>query len=318
MVTAQADVAPGILSRIKNSRAMDRIYMTGCEAIQGLLYRLSPDLTARFRYRRETGRSLPLDHPATFDEKLFWLMLRWHLPLKAQCADKFGMRDYVEGMGYGHLLVDLLGVYERSSDIDFAALPDRFALKCSHGCGFNILCRDKDTLDIPDTRRRLDRWMATNYAKVHGEVQYESLRPRILCERFLDDGSGGPPADFKLHSFHGKVHFTTVCTGRGADGQGANYDHYDRAWQHQLALSMYGCHPERWVSQPECYPAMLEAAEALSKPFPYVRMDFYAVGGKPLLGEMTFTPAGCIDTGYTVETQRELGALIQLPAPVGR
>ncbi|GLH68851.1 glycosyl transferase [Geothrix rubra] len=318
MVMVQEQQAPGVLRRIKDSPAVERLYIAVFRVIDALLYQVSPALTARSRYRRMMGRRLPLDRPVTFDEKLIWLMLYWHHPLKTQCADKLGMRSYVEGLGYGHLLVDLLGVYERVSDIDFTRLPDRFVLKCTHGSGYNIFCLDKGKLDTDQALRRLHRWMGQNYARVHGEVQYEGIQPRILCESFLDSGSDRLPSDYKLHCFHGKVHFTTVCTGRDVRGGCAQYDHYDRDWQKQLAISKFGLHPERWHVQPESYATMIEAAEALSKPFPYVRMDFYCVGGKPYLGEMTFTPTGCIDTGYTDEVQAQLGGMIQLPERLER
>lgn len=299
--------------RLKRSGHLRGLVGFWRKAYPRLLYRLSPALLAKHRYLRETGRPLPLDRPVTFDEKLLWLMLYWRHPLKTQCADKYAMRAYAADRGYGHLLVDLLGVFERASDIDFDQLPERFALKATHGCGFNLICRDKAGLDAEAARVQLDRWLKEDFSEVFGEVQYADIPPRLICERFLDDGTGAFPSDFKLHCFHGRVHFTTVCTGRGADGQGAAYDHYDRAWAIQMPISKSGVHPERWRSRPDCYPEMLEAAEALSKPFPYVRMDFYALGGKPLLGEMTFTPAGCIDTGYTDEAQRALGDLIHLP-----
>ena len=285
-------------------------------AYSRMLYRISPVLLAKYRYRRETGRRLRLDQPLTFDEKLFWLMLFWRDPLKTQCADKYGMRAYATDLGYARLLVDLLGVYEKPEDIDFALLPERFVLKATHGCGFNLICRDKANLDFGEARKLLRQWLATDFSRVHGEVQYAGITPRIICERFLDDGTGALPSDYKLHCFHGKVYFTTVCTGRGPDGEGAAYDHYDREWATQMPISKSGVHPERWRPQPPCYPEMLEAAEALSKPFPYVRMDFYAVGPKAVLGEMTFTPAGCIDTGYTDEAQRAMGDLIHLPEPL--
>jgi hypothetical protein len=299
--------------RIWNSPSLQSLYVSLYKIYPRILFYLSPVLMARHRYRIHVGRRLPLHDPKTFDEKLFWLMLYWRHPLKTQCADKYGMRVYLEAQGYGDLAVDLLGIYEKSSDIDFATLPDRFVLKCTHGCGFNILCRDKKTLNIGETCRQLDVWMKQDFSKVHGEIQYAEIQPRILCEQFLDDGSGGALTDYKLHCFHGKPHFTTVCSGRGPDGQGAAYDHYDRDWQRQMAISRSGVHPERWRPCPAAYPEMLEAAEALSKPFPYVRLDFYCLSDRIMLGEMTFTPAGCIDTGYTDEAQEQLGALIQLP-----
>jgi len=318
MVTDSLVQRPRFRDRLKRATGLEALhaYLRTLEPppfLYPFLYRLSPVLLAKVRYRIEGGQWLALDDPKSFDAKLLWLMLYWRHPLKTQCADKFEMRPYVEGLGFGHLLVELLGVYEHASDIDFASLPDRFVLKCTHGCGFNIICRDKTKLDIQGTRHQLDAWMKQDYAKVHGEVQYADIKPRIQCERFLDDGSGALPSDFKLHCFHGKVVFTTVCTGRGPDGQGAAYDHFDRGWEKQLAISRSGVHPERWSPRPACYSEMLEAAEALSRPFPYVRMDFYAMGERALLGEMTFTPGGCIDTGLTDQAQAFLGDLILLP-----
>ena len=65
----------GILERFKNSLPVDRVYSSFFGTLHAALYRLSPVLTARHRYRLEMGRALRLDHPVTFDEKLFWLML---------------------------------------------------------------------------------------------------------------------------------------------------------------------------------------------------------------------------------------------------
>lgn len=313
MVMAAESRDTWLRASLKRSGGLRRLVALWRREYPRLLYRISPVLMAKHRYRTETGRRLRLEAPLTFDEKLLWLMLYWRHPLKTRCADKYAMRAYASELGYGHLLVDLLGVYERADEIDFDGLPDRFVLKATHGCGYNLICRDKAGLDAEAARRQLAEWLEEDFARVFGEVQYADIPPRIICERFLDDGTGALPSDFKLHCFHGRVHFTTVCTGRGAEGQGAAYDHYDRDWARLMPISKSGIHPERWRPQPACYPGMLEAAEALSKPFPYVRMDFYAVGGKALLGEMTFTPAGCIDTGYTEEAQLAMGALIHLP-----
>jgi hypothetical protein len=278
-----------------------------------LLYRTSPVLLARFRYRTVTGRSLRLRSPVTFDEKLLWLMLYWRHPLKTRCTDKYAMRGFIEEMGFGHLLPGLYGVYEKGRDIDFAILPERFVLKATHGCGFNIICPDKKDLDAEAARRQLDSWLKKDFSRVYGEVHYAGIKPRIICEQLLDDGTGRLPRDFKLHCFHGRVHFTTVCSGRDPAGWNATYDHFDRDWRTKLPLSKSGLHLERAIPMPEAYPAMREAAEALSQPFPYVRMDFYSIRGSAVLGEMTFSPCGCIDTGYTEDTQNMLGGLIHLP-----
>ncbi len=267
----------------------------------------------RERFRKETGRSLNLKNPRTFDEKLLWIELYWRHPLKTRCTDKYALRAYVEEQGYGRLLPELLGVYEQSSAIDFDALPERFVLKCTHGWGFNIICRQKSGLDRTAARRQLDSWMKMDFSRRFGEIHYAGIRPRIICEAYLDDGTGGLPRDYKVHCFHGKAQFTTVCAGRDLDGSGAIYDHYDREWRARLAYSRSGLPRCAAFPEPEAYPEMLAASEALSRPFPYVRMDFFSVRGRAVIGEMTFTPASGIDKGYRDDVQLQLGALITLP-----
>lgn len=282
------------------------------------LYWLSPVIFQKHRYKKKVGKRLNLENPKTFDEKLLWIMLYWRHPLKVKCADKYEMRSYVESQGYGSLVLELIGVYEKSSEIDFNTLPDRFVLKCNHGCRFNIFCLDKKELDVEKTSRQLDLWMKQDYSVVCGEIHYADIKPRIICERFLGDDYGTLPTDYLMHCFQGKVHFTTVCTGRNTEGNGAVTDYYDRDWRTQMALSRKGVHPERWMPPPDCYQEMLEAAEALSKPFPYVRIDFFCFHGKALLGEFTFTPSASINTRYTDEAQKQLGDLINLPEPLRR
>ena len=53
-------------------------------------------------------------------------------------------------------------------------------------------------------------------------------------------------------------------------------------------------------------------AEELSKPFPFVRVDFYECDGKVVFGEFTFTPTGCLGTYYTEEAQIEYGKKLRV------
>lgn len=277
------------------------------------LLRLSPVLFVKNRYRGFYGKEINLKQPATFDEKLLWLMLYWKHPLKTYCGDKYTMRLYVQEQGWGHILPELLRVYENSSEINFDELPEKFALKCTHGCGSNIICKDKTTLDKIAARKQLDIWMKIDYSRTAGELHYASMKPRIICEQFLEDLDRHLPVDYKVYCFGGKVHCTLIVQERGKPGQHALYDYYDRDWNVKLPYSHSTIKANRVVPKPEGYEQMIAAAEALSKPFPFVRMDFYSIGGKAILGEMTFTPSGCIDPGYTKTGQHILGSLIELP-----
>ncbi len=278
-----------------------------------VLYKLSPTLLAKLRFIAIKGRWPNLNHPQSFDEKLLWLMLYWRHPLKTLCTDKYAMRNYVEKHGLGHILPQLVGVYENSNEIDFDTLPKRFVLKCTHGCGFNIICKNKRELDIEETNRKLDTWMKTNFSNAYGEIHYGTIKRRIICEQFLDDFTGNLPLDYKVYCFYGKAHCTMVCTGRASEELNLTYYHYDRKWKNRLPYDKTSLFSDKNFPKPENYEEMIAAAETLSKPFPFVRIDFYRINGKVIIGEMTFTPADCIDPNCTAVGQRALGELICLP-----
>jgi hypothetical protein len=102
-----------------------------------------------------------------------------------------------------------------------------------------------------------------------------------------------------------------ACTDRTE--RGANYDFYDREWKNKLAYSKSSLLANRHIPKPDAYEEIINAAEKLSKPFPFVRVDFYSVNGKAVFGEMTFTPHGSIDTYMTDLAQDTMGDLLKLP-----
>lgn len=93
-------------------------------------------LTAR--YRKIRGRNPDFDHPSDLSEYLFANMLYRRNDRYADLADKVKVRDHVTAKGLGHLLPALYDVREKAVDIDFEALPRRFAIKANHGCGYNF------------------------------------------------------------------------------------------------------------------------------------------------------------------------------------
>jgi hypothetical protein len=168
-------------------------------------------------------------------------------------------------------------------------------------------------MDAGEAKKNLDAWLKADFSKAYGEIHYARIKPRILCEAYLGGRNGNLPDDYKVFCFHGKAHFTMVCTERKLNGYGATYEYYDREWGHKLPYSKSATHTDRMLPRPEAYDEMIHAADILSKPFPFVRMDFYCINGNAIIGEMTFTPAGCIDTGYTDAAQRSMGEWIKLP-----
>jgi len=282
-----------------------------------LLLLRSPVLFSKYKYKKFHGREINLKNPTTFNEKLIWLNLFWKHPLKTVCADKYTLRSYVQKQGYGHMLPELLGVYNHSSEIDFDLLPQQFVLKCTHGSGFNIICLNKDELDRQTVRSKLDHWMKTDYSRKSCELHYKSMKPRIICEQFLDDCTGKTPTDYKVYCFSGKAHCIMVAHDRDINGKTEKYEFYDLEWKNTLPyFEKDDTAGDLNLPKPAALNDIIHAAEALSQPFPFVRMDFYDINGRAILGEMTFTPSGCIYNDCTELAQTVLGSLILLPLPI--
>lgn len=273
---------------------------------------LSPVLSTHLGYRARFHKRLNLKHPKTLNEKVLWLKLNTYRnnALVTQCVDKFKAREYVEACGYGHLLNHLLYTWDTVDKIDWSSLPNSFALKCNHGCGYNIICGDKNAFDESQVKKTLKKWMKEDYWRVFAEVQYKGISKKILCEQHLSK-NGHLPSDYKVYCFHGHPRFVLVCEER--EKGLPRFYFFDSQWQF-LPITRDGQNVGKdfTLNRPKSLQTMLECAATLSAPFPFVRVDFYDVDGKAVFGEMTFTPSAGMDTARLPETDLMFGEMLKL------
>ncbi|MDD5447733.1 MAG: ATP-grasp fold amidoligase family protein [Actinomycetota bacterium] len=270
---------------------------------------ISPVIASKYLYRSIMGRKLDLKNPQDFNEKLQWLKLYWRDPLITKCTDKYEVRDYVKSCGCEEILNELYGVYDEVSKIDWDNLPSKFALKCTHGCKSNIICDDKQKLDKEQVFNQLSKWMKIRYDRIAAEIHVKNIKPRVICERYIETSDGFLPNDYKIYCFNGKPKLVLVCTERAT---GYKRAFLDLNWE-KLDIAKDGEATAQIPKKPECFEKMLKYSERLAQPFPFVRIDFYDFNGKPILGEMTFTPVGCIARCYTEEGLKWLGDMLELP-----
>ncbi len=251
-------------------------------------------------------RTIPnLLHPHTFNEKVLHRILLDRQSWMGMVADKYRVRDYVAGRVGSHLLPDLLHVTTDPETIPFASLPDRFAVKPTHGSGWVEIVRDKSRLDQARLIRTCNAWLSQNYYEITREWIYKDITPRILVEELIDDGQGAAPNDYKLFVFAGRVEFILVTMGR--------FDiraHLlvDRNWKAVDVVLAYSKR-RRAVPRPPHLEQMIEAAEQLAKGMDFVRADFYDTPEKLFFGELTATPGCGIDRFEPVSFDRHLGSL---------
>lgn len=274
--------------------------------------RVSPRLASRILYLVAMRRALSLKNPRLFSEKLMKIKLDNYIknPTVWQCVDKLEVRKYVKGKGITEKnLPAVLGVYENATGIDFDVLPDKFALKCTHGAGFNIICHDKSRLNQKDAVMQLNKWLATPFGLETAETHYGKIPPKIICEAFIESEGNSLPNDYKVYCFSGTPMYIMACTER--EGKLSKVNIMDLNWNDTGYIkSEYAS--SKNITKPATLSRMLELATAVSSEFPFVRVDFYEDRGVPILGEMTFTPHACVNSNMTIEGQVTLGKLLNL------
>jgi len=221
------------------------------------------------------------------------------------------VRQYVAEMGYAKILPKIYATYRNASEIDIEKLPDKFVLKTNHGCGHVFICRDKNKFDLKQCQKVLGRLLKQNFAKTMLEYHYSKIKPMIICEEYIEDGSENFPIDYKIHCFNGIPHCIRTCTGRETY---VNLDHYDLQWNY-LEYSKPEYRSGKKIAKPKRLDKMLRIAADLSKSFPFVRVDLYNVDGIIYFGELTFTPAAGMAYMMTEDTLRYFGDLLDLNYP---
>ena len=110
------------------------------KAILTRLSRLFGDETfVRLKYRLIFGRSIDLDNPQTFNEKLNWLKLNYHNPIMTVMADKYWVKQWVASKIGWDYVVPCYGHWKRLEDIDFTSLPEKCFLKSSQDSSGGML-----------------------------------------------------------------------------------------------------------------------------------------------------------------------------------
>lgn len=247
-------------------------------------------------------------NPEGYNEKLQWLKLYYRDPLMVQCADKYGVREHVKKTGYGHILNDLYGTYDGVEAINIGKLPDRFVLKATHGSGWNIICRDKASINWFAWKLIMKSWLRQNIYVDGREWVYNDIKPRIICEKYLED-SNGNLTDYKFFCFNGEPAFIQVDIDRFGMHK---RNMYDTEWN-LLPFTYNYLNADKEIDRPYNLGEMLTAAKQLSAGFPHVRVDFYNVNGRLFFGEFTFFPGSGTEIFTPREYDMKIGKLLYLP-----
>ena len=263
-------------------------------------------------YEYYTGKVLDLDRPVEFNQKIQWLKVFYRPPILNKLVDKYAVRAYVKEKVGDEYLNELIGVYERVSEVKFEELPDQFVIKGVHGCHFNLIVKDKEKLNPLRSKYLLTKWMNKNqYYRGGLEWAYKDVKPKLIAEKYLEEMGQDIINDYKFFCFDGMPKFVQVDLDRGV------YDYrcyYDMSWKKLPFWTERNLYFEGDVEQPQNFSSMIEVATKLAGNFPFVRVDLYNIDGKIIFGEMTFYPSDGRKEFVPEEYNRTIGDYLNLPA----
>ena len=275
-----------------------------------------PVTLIKWRYRYVFKKPIDLNNPKDLNEKILWAKLFSDTSKWTELADKYKVRDYVEGIGLGKYLVKLYAVWFDAKDVNFDVLPETFIIKANNGDGkgTNKIIRKSELTEEKKAElvKMIDKWLhRKNIGALHAAPQYKGMKPCVIAEEVLPcDPETTTLTDYKIWCFNGKAYYVWMCNDRSAGGNSAHVMTYDLDWNAHPEFSVFNSDYLRGeiMPKPQNFEEMIQVAEKLSQGFPELRVDLYNVQGKIYFGELTFTSQGGFMDFYTPDFNLELGS----------
>lgn len=278
----------------------------------GFTHHISDYRYLNMKYKSVFGKELNIVLPVTFNEKLQWLKLYDRKPEYTIMVDKYRVREYIAEKIGPQYLIPLIGVWDSPEEIDFEALPNRFAMKCNHNSGLGMcICTDKSKLDIKKVKKDLSRGLKEDYYLSGREWPYKDVPRKIIAEQFMKSDEGGL-TDYKIHCFNGVPRVILVCKDRFTK-TGLTEDFFSAQWEHLNTRRPKHPNASQPISRPEELSQMLSFAQVLSQDIPFLRVDFYIIEHQIYFSELTFFPASGFERFVPDEWDRIMGDWLALP-----
>lgn len=241
---------------------------------------------ANRRYREVFGRRPDLVRARRHSERIQRAKLFQRDPRLPLLGDKIEAKRLVADLVGEEYVVPTLWYGEALPPRDERTWPRPFFVKASAGSSMQVRVPADGPPSWRKVERRVERWLAEPYGSAGAEWHYAQMPRRILVEPHLGDHDRMPD-DYKLWVFHGRVQVVHWLTDRGTPEFGGRF--LDTDWNEVFRSHRFRTH-ERMPERPPSWDTMVRIAETLAQDFPFVRVDLYDVGGRPMVGELTFTP----------------------------
>ncbi len=264
------------------------------------------------RQHQKLIRPVNLSEPKYFNEKMLWIKYNMYndSPLVAQCYNKYFVRQYIVKKGLGYILNTLYGVWNSTEEIQWDNLPEEYVMKSTNGYGGHVFKKKGKIFDKQAAIRTLNDSIEQfkYFHFLSGDLFVDKTKQLIICEKMIESSFGyDTPEDYKFYCFNGEPKYVEIMMDRNSS---KSYKYIERFLDINLKdrYELEGEATPGTIEKPQCYDEMVDIARTLAEDFPFVRVDLYVSHGKPIFGELTFTPYHA----QTKESLIELGEQLDM------
>lgn len=160
-------------------------------------------ILGREKIMKKNGKIYNESNIKTIQDKMNWLLIHENPEYKTKIVDKILLREYSTKILGKDICPPILKIYDNVNQINLDELPNSFILKCNHGSGMNIFCKDKSKFNLTNARLKINNWMKVNYGLTNSEYVYINIKKKIFAEKYL----GEDIKVYKIDCYNGNPKF---------------------------------------------------------------------------------------------------------------
>ncbi len=269
------------------------------------------DVILAERFTKAIGYYPNVQEPKTLNEKILWLSQNYHNQLATLCVDRYLVKQYIKEQLGEDLCFSTIRKYDSIYDVDLNEYPGKFVIKVNWNLGknqtINVINKDKSSLDL--IRAKLDNWTQpwNNLYYTDYNWPYKDVKPIMFAEEYVDKKACNK---YKVYCFNGKADFALL----DMNCYSLKYKRsiYDRNFK-ETDFTIGKTSKVQLKTKPQNFDRVIELADKLSKPFPFVRVDFYEIGGKIYFEQFLFGLSSSFSKIKPLEWDYKLGEKLNLP-----
>lgn len=281
---------------------------TSARASLKALFRAAPlpiGIRRRVLYLARHRRLPRFRRPCTFSEKVNWRILYDRREVLAFTCDKLRVKEEARQLG-----MDTPDTLWSGTDLRDAAdlpLPQHWVLKPNHRTALvHFGSGPMSQQEAARLASMTEGWLHDFLGRELGEWAYSAARQMLFIEEAVRDRDAHP-LDYRVYTFGGRV----GCIQVDDTFSSHTRRFYTPMWEpldvrQRVALA-------EPIDAPAGLHTMIGWAKEFGKRFDFMRVDFYDVDGRVLLGELTPYPCGGLVPFEPTSFDAELGRGWSLP-----